>query len=138
MTALETKFAKAFAHWGLVLPPEHVAERKRGKLVEAGWTIWYLFGRNDGGEYLDYYASHRMTDDTHERIYADGSTESLESIVGMRLCSSDPAEDKKLAEAYYANNARIGRMLTEKGFGLAGDETLSAQLVRDLRTREQE
>lgn len=62
------------------MPPEHVRERKRGKIVEAGWAIWYLFGEDERGEYLDYYASHRMTNDRHLRIREDGAEEYLPTV----------------------------------------------------------
>jgi hypothetical protein len=32
------------------------------------WAIWYLFGEDERDEHLDYYASHRMTDDQHARV----------------------------------------------------------------------
>lgn len=131
---LEAKFRELFSNWELTLPAEDVAQRRRGRIIEKGWTVWYLFGRDERGEYLDYYASHRMTDDTHERIYADGTVEALESLQGMRLSSQDPVEDKRLADAYYAKNARIGELLREKGFGLYGDEPLAISLGRTLRT----
>ncbi len=122
-----------FAHWDIRLPPDHVAERRRGKINQAGWSIWFLFGRNERGEYLDYYASHRMTSDEHVRIYADGQTEVLEAMRGMRLSSPDPEEDKRLEDQYFAENRRISKVLEEKGFGLSGDEPVSIQLGRVLR-----
>jgi hypothetical protein len=66
-----------FAHWGIRLPPHDVANRHRRKLVKAGWAIWYLFGSDKKGEYLDYYAAHRMTNDRHVGIYADGKEKCL-------------------------------------------------------------
>ncbi|MDP9439465.1 MAG: hypothetical protein M3P49_12105, partial [Actinomycetota bacterium] len=60
MGRIEEGFAERFSHWGIRLPSEAVRERRQGKIVEAGWAIWYLFGSDERGEYLDYYASHRM------------------------------------------------------------------------------
>ena len=61
-------FARSFEPWGIQLPDEGVKHRARGKINKAGWTIWYLFGSDEKGEYLDYYATHRMTSDSHTRI----------------------------------------------------------------------
>jgi hypothetical protein len=77
MTNIESKFNDSFAHWEIRLPSDAVEHRKRGKIVQAGWAIWYLFGFDEKGEYLDYYASHRMTNDRHVRIYARAFSELL-------------------------------------------------------------
>ena len=68
MTNIETVFNEAFAAWDIRLPEETIASKQRGKIVKAGWVIWYLFGSNEHGWYLDYYAAHRMTNDRHVRI----------------------------------------------------------------------
>lgn len=39
---------------GIPLPPEDVKEKRRGKILAAGWAICYLFGTDEQGEYLDY------------------------------------------------------------------------------------
>ena len=70
-------FNKDFETWSIELPEEAVENRQRGKIVKSGWTIGYLFGTDEAGDYLDYYASHRMTNDRHVRLYADGSSKGL-------------------------------------------------------------
>ena len=119
---IETRFNATFARSDIHLPPEDIANRRRGKIAWGGWAIWYLFGSDEKGEYLDYYASHRMTNDRHVRIYANGQEEGLPTIQAFRVCSQDPEADKKLEAEYYAENQRIAKLLEEKGFGMAGDE----------------
>lgn len=111
-------FAESFAMWGICLPEEDVVNRQRGKIDKAGWAIWYLFGSDEKGEYLDYYASHRMTNDRHVRIYADGRSETLRAISEYHLVSQDPKENDRLKAEYYAENRRVAEMLQAKGFGL--------------------
>jgi hypothetical protein len=77
-------FNRDFSRWAIRLPPEDVAHRHRGRINQEGWAIWYLFGTEDRGEYLDYYAAHRMTDDRHIRIYASGEREDLPTIQSFR------------------------------------------------------
>ena len=132
MNAIESLFNATFAPWSIYLPPDDVANRRRGKIVKAGWAIWYLFGSDEKGEYLDYYASHRMTNDEHVRLYAGGQEVGLPSIQGFRLCSQDPDEDKRLEAEYAAENQRIARLLEEKGFGIAGDEPGGVLINRAL------
>ena len=133
MKKIETQFNGSFAKWEIRLPPEGLQRRERGKIVQAGWAIWYLFGSDEHGEYLDYYASHRMTDDCHERIYSDGRVESLPAIDAFVLSSSDPEEAARLKAESRARNREISELLAEKGFGLAGDEPGGVQINRSLR-----
>jgi hypothetical protein len=121
-TLIEQIFRSRFADWSIELPSADVTNRRRGKIIQAGWVIWYLFGTNEKGEYLDYYASHRMTNDSHVRIYASGETEELSAIRDFRFASDDPEEDRRLEREYFAENQRIAKLLEEKGFAFSGDE----------------
>lgn len=132
MTKIEKIFKQMFSTWKIELPPEDIEQRRRGKIFKGGWAIWYLFGSDKRGEYLDYYASHRMTNDWHCRIYADGKVKDLPAILSMRRGSMDPEEDARLEAEYLAKNRRIARMLAKKGFGLAGDEPGGVQINRYL------
>lgn len=132
MRRIEAQFNESFRYWRIQLPREAVEHRRRGTIVEAGWTIWYLFGSDDSGEYLDYYSSHRMTNDSHVRIYADGRVEGLESLWEMRRSSDDPDEEERLKIEFWEHNERVARLLEEKGFGLQGDEHGSAIVNRGL------
>jgi hypothetical protein len=132
MEKVEAAFNANFRHWDIRLPPEDVAARSRGKIVQRGWAIWYLFGSDDRGEYLDYYASHRMTSDQHVRIHADGGTEDLPTIQGTRVVAEDPEEDARREADYFARNRQVAEMLEAKGFGLEGDEPGGVQVNRYL------
>lgn len=64
----------AFAHWEIKLPDEAMLLGTVWIIVQGGWTIWTRFDvdAESGREHLDYYAMHRMTNDRHVRLYADG------------------------------------------------------------------
>lgn len=126
-------FSRDFSHWAIRLPPEDVAHRRRGRIDQEGWTIWYLFGGDDRGEYVDYYATHRMTDDRHVRIYASGEREELPTIQSFRPCSDDPVEDQRLADELFAKNQQVAALLESKGFGLDGSEPVSVLINRIVR-----
>ncbi len=115
-------FNRFFETWSIELPKEAVKNRQRGKIVKSGWTIWYLFGTDEAGDYLDYYASHRMTNDRHVRLYANGSSTGLNSYCSIRRVSDDPEEDRRLENEFWERNERVSRELEAKGFGLEGDE----------------
>ncbi|MBF0555556.1 MAG: hypothetical protein HQK96_13540 [Nitrospirae bacterium] len=65
-------FAEEFAMWKIKLPDKGVKLRKDGQISKEGWSIEYEFGKEKGKEYLDVWASHRMTNDRQIRIYEDG------------------------------------------------------------------
>lgn len=109
-------FAQQFAHWKIIIPENDLKDRSNGYIQEAGWLIQYCFGMDETGEYLDYYATHRMTNDRHVRIYADGKKKNLPALSSMRLVSKDPIEDKQLKEEYYEHNHKVVELLAEKGF----------------------
>lgn len=103
-------------------PLEDQATGKRFKKWEeriypaGGLAYSVCFGEDENGEYMDYYAAHRMTDDSHVRIYADGKEKALPTLNGRVLCSEDPVKAKRLEEEHDARNREVVEMLVEKGF----------------------
>ena len=118
MDTISQTFAKHFASWDITLPEENLQSRSSGHVKERGWLIQFCFGRDVDGEYMDYYASHRMTSDRHMRLYESGTKLRLDSLRGMRLTSEDPVEDKRLGEEFVKINHGIAKELVEKGFTL--------------------
>ena len=112
-------FDEAFERWEIHLPPEDAEARRRGSIQSAGWAIDYLFGADEQGEYLDYYASHRLTNDRHMRIRASGELETLETPEEHLVYPSGAAEDEKqrLKKEFRERNQRIYTALRQKGFG---------------------
>ena len=118
MEDIESIFAQHFQNWDIRLRSEDVEARQSGKLSQAGWNIEYLFGTDGDSEYLDYYATHRMTNDRHVRIYSSGKTESLETPQEFRVfpAEADEATRQKITDDYQAHNRAIYERLREKGF----------------------
>ena len=131
MRRIEAAFEEAFAPWGITLPPEDVARRQRGTLFRDGWAIQYCFGADSRGEFLDYYASHRMTDDSHVRLYANGDAVTLPSIESMYIAPPDPAAAKEAESAYLTRNREIAELMIAKGFALDINAALRSDLVGD-------
>jgi len=132
MNHIQQVFDDAFSRWGIRLPVVDGTPHSRGQILHAGWVIWYLFGRDDDGLYLDYYACHRMTNDRHVRIRDDGSTEMLPTIAEFRRCSKDPEEDARLEAEYFARNREVHELLERKGFTFTGREDGLVQVNRLL------
>jgi len=115
MNKLIEIFNKTFSHWHITIPPDDVEQHRSGKICKGGWTVWYLSGANKKGEYLDYYACHRMTNDRHVKIYANGKYRCLPAIADFRIASEDPAEDARLEAEYQIKTQRIVKLLKSKG-----------------------
>jgi len=116
MKLIANTFNRHFGHWVITLPEEDVKNRCSGYIQKGGWLIQYYFGKDGKGEYLDYYAAHRMTDDSHVRIRSDGSEETLPALSSWFLLSEDPVEAKRLEDEYDKHNSEVVKMLFEKGF----------------------
>ena len=107
-------------------------------IVQQGWTIWTRLdiGADDGREHLDYYAMHRMTNDRHVRLYADGGEEGLPAIAESYVIPQDATEtERKALEAkYFEENRAVHELLEAKGFVMTDQAHASARVNRYLQT----
>ena len=116
MERVAGEFANRFRTWKLELAARALRDRSAGFIQAEGWLIQYAFGRNEHGEYLDYYATHRMAGDSHSRLYATGECEDLPALSTCHMTSDDPLEARRLEQEFYERNRRIAKELAEKGF----------------------
>jgi hypothetical protein len=115
---IAARFEEYFASWGIGLPEANRSMRSAGVIEQKGWQIQFLFGADEHGEYLDFYATHRMTDDRHCRLRSNGSVQELEAAVDLIFYPAD-ATDEQRSEAereFHDYNERVYRELEEKGF----------------------
>lgn len=115
-SAIRERFAEYFATWDIKLPRGAVASGKRGLVRKAGWTIRYIVGEGNRGVYLEFYASHRMTNDRRRRIYASGHVEDKDAI--WEIYGWDPkvpGSDQEAKRRYFEHNRRVSEELRELG-----------------------
>ena len=118
MNKIDKIFAEYFRNWDRRLPQEATQSHQPGEIKTHGWFIQYQFGTNDNGDFLDFYASNRMTNDRHVRIFESGETESLPAYSDFRIypanaTKKDKEEVRRRDEQY---NAEVSEMLKSKGF----------------------
>jgi hypothetical protein len=115
--AIEQYFRRYFRNWEIALPPRDVAARTGGHIFERGWHIGYVWGREQGEEYLEVLAQHRMTNDEHFRVFASGRVEDLPAPAEAYIYGPDATEaEKREAEREYVErNRRIYADLRERG-----------------------
>lgn len=135
LSHIESQFNARFRSWRITLPPEDVAARRRGRIRQAGWTIWYLFASDEQGEYLDFYSYHRMGGDEHVRLRANGEAELLPSLEWAFAVGADPQRAQTNEREFYRRNQEVSALLAAKGFGLQGDEDFLTQVNRQLVTQ---
>jgi hypothetical protein len=137
MRSLCALFNESFAHWQIELRPSDLTRGRSGFISSHGWAIWFLYNEDEFSEYLDYYAAHRMTTDTHVRLRPDGAAEGLPAISTMRLLSEDPEENARLGEEFVWHNRNVEELLREKGFRMTGMEPLSIAINRHLALQDE-
>jgi hypothetical protein len=103
-------FDSQYKIWGISLPENDLMQRKKGSILKNGWMIKYRFGWDQGTEYLEFFASHRMTNDTLNRIYEDGDNE----LVG---CAREfyLADDEKEKRDFIEHNRRFYDEVKQRG-----------------------
>lgn len=73
MNKIKELFDTYFEPSGITLPEEVLVTQQPGVIDQfAGWQILYVFGREDNQRYLEFYATHRMSNDLYRRIYESG------------------------------------------------------------------
>ena len=115
---IAARFAGYFDRRQICLPEEALSTRQRGEIRSHGWSIQYLFGADQEGEYLDFFANHRMTNARHERIYASGAMQRLPTYEEFIVYPAHATQEEreKIDEAYQSHNAAVSELLRQKGF----------------------
>ena len=133
---LRQHFNGDFKTWEIELPIDALEPELVWFIVQGGWTIWTRFDIEDGREHLDYYAMHRMTNDRHVRLYADGEEAALPSISGMYVIPKDAtkAEEAEARAKHFEYNQTVEKLLEEKGFVMTDQAHGSAIVNRYLQT----
>lgn len=135
---LRKRFNREFSEWGIEHPLDAMSPGRVWLVVQRGWTIWTRFDIDpeDGRARLDYYAMHRMTDDRHVRLYADGEEEELPAMAESFGYPEDAtrAEREAARAKVLAENRAVEKLLEEKGFVMTDQAHPSAQVSRYFRT----
>jgi hypothetical protein len=135
---IEEYIREHFRHWEIALPQQDVAARADGHLFARGWHIGYVWGSERGEEYLEVLAQHRMTDDTHVRVFASGRVEDLPAPGPSYMYgpNATEAEKQEAQRKNIARNQRIYADLRERGLLPPPGQNLPAHEINEyLRSR---
>lgn len=95
---IQEVFTERFGHIPLKIPDDDLVNRRKGSMAYGSGRIFYIFGEEEGREYLEYYAHHRIGGDSHEKIYDDGESVSLPDLESMIVYNPDIPGDKERQE----------------------------------------
>jgi len=96
---IQKVFMDAFRSTNLKIPEENLWERKPGSLPYGSGRILFIFGKEDGREYFEFYAHHRIGGDSHAKIFDNGEWIDLPELSSMYTYNSDIPGDKEKNEA---------------------------------------
>ena len=128
LESLRAKFGEVFEQWGVTLPEDDVAERRGGSLRQQGGSgsVRYVFGRDEAGEYVEFYAFHRIWGDHHARIRESGELEGLEILqTGYPIDPDDPEVAARNQRAMAERNRNLLEELESAGLLSGGPVPMS-------------
>lgn len=116
-------FNNYFRNWSIQVSPAEIHAGARKSIAQRGWGINYVVETGDDGDlYLEFYATHRMTDDRHVLISSSGEMTHLDAITGMFMYDPKVGGDKERASRKnIEHNRRVAEELERKGLYPAGD-----------------
>lgn len=117
----QRRIAEAFNNYFDTFPisiaVEDIVVGTRRTLRRDGWAITYRVDEDaDGRPTLEFYATHRMTNDRHGVISADGQLENQDSIREMLIFYPKvPGSQDAAVEEFQTHNRAIEHHLRERG-----------------------
>ncbi len=117
------RFNAYFAHFDIRIGPDEVVVGARREIRQRGWRILLKIVPDDSGlPSLEFYATHRMTNDRHVRIWADGHEQHLDAIEELYAYDPKvPGAQETAHEAYLKHNRRVAEQLRASGLYPDGD-----------------
>lgn len=115
---IEAEFAEKYARVGITLPEGAAVRRELGHIFHRGWHIGYIWGEENGEEYFEYLAQHRMmAGSEHMRVWASGREEGREIADGPCVFprGATQAERTRIEHEYAAGSRAISARLRESG-----------------------
>jgi hypothetical protein len=127
MVAPEERIAETFngyfANFDIRIEAGDVVVGSRQEIRKRGWWIAFRVLPDDAGfPSLEFYATHRMTNDRHSRIWADGHLEELDAIREFYGYDANvPGSEDAAKKEYLRHNRMVAEQLRVAGLYPDGD-----------------
>jgi hypothetical protein len=121
--AIAAAFNDYFRNFDIRIVPDDVILGERRSLSQGGWRVAFRIDPDDSGApVLEFYATHRMTNDRHVRIWADGVSEDLDAIdESFVFDPNQPGSEEESRRRYEEHNQNVARELRARGLYPEGD-----------------
>lgn len=120
--AIAEAFNSYFANFSVRIDAGDVVNGALRRIAADGWLVTFRVDPEDAGmPSLELYATHRMTDDRHVRIWSDGHVEGLDAIREAYSYRPEVPGAEEAARAEYLHHNRAvaaelrGRALYPEG-----------------------
>jgi len=139
MAAPEERIADAFnryfANFNIRVEAGEVRVGSRRDIRTRGWRITFRVMPDDAGSpSLEFYATHRMTNDRHVRIWADGHVEELDAILAGLGSRRGPVNDRATTGNDPIARERK-RPARQSGDGITADQRAGPSYLAKVRSR---
>lgn len=116
-------FNSYFRNSSIQVSPSDIRPGARDSIAQRGWGIRYVVGSDDNGDlYLEFYATHRMTNDRHVLISSSGDMEHLDALNSMVFFDPNVGGDRERASREnIQRNQRVAEDLEAKGLFPSGN-----------------
>jgi hypothetical protein len=119
-TIFESRYSKGpFVRYDIKFPEADFLSKTPGFIQQkAGWMIEYIFGNEDGKDFIEIYHWHRMGDPSLYRIFSDGTINHIGNPKTFISYSSDATPDE-IQKAEIENreyNRNFDENLKKRGF----------------------
>lgn len=132
---IQDVFMKKFEHFSMKIPEENLLNRTPGSIPYASGKLMFVFGDDDGSEFIEYYGHHRMGD-CRGRIYEDGKFTCLRELPSFFGYDPKIFGDKERKEKEYQEEyEKIYKELEERGLFSAGPVPTSLVINSHLRMK---
>ena len=118
LSLIRKAFKEYFNEPGIELPAQvELGVVRSLEDVGSGWDINYKLVKHEDKLFLDFYASHRMTNSRHHRILENGEVIWLENFweFGLPVYKDDPEREKREREEIHRKNQEVKDILESKG-----------------------
>lgn len=104
------KLTERFKHWKIKFHLPTFELKQYTHIKTCGWNIYYQFGEDSDGLYMEVYAMHRMTSDSYHRYYLNGKTEMLKSLTSMCIVGKE--------DEFNEWNNEVAKIVYDKDHGI--------------------
>lgn len=104
------KLTERFKHWKIKFHLPTFELKQYTHIKTCGWNIYYQFGEDSDGLYMEVYAMHRMTSDSRKCYYLDGKTKILPSFNTVCIVGEE--------DIFHAYNDGVAKVVYDKTTGI--------------------